>query len=111
MIDDRPLAEQLLKPVSTGKIGLHVSERRLSLVPEHELNFSELHRLKSRCGLEPVAKTRERGWRHRLEDVHLRHERLHDCSDPLKQMNRAEEIARVKILFYFLELVQQLLKP
>ena len=47
MIDHRPFAEPLLKSVSAREIRLHVGERRLSFVSEHELNFAELHRLKS----------------------------------------------------------------
>jgi hypothetical protein len=111
MIDHRPLAEQLLKPVRSGKIRLHVGERRLSLVSERELNLAKLYRLKSRCCLEPVAEARERRRRHRFEDVHLRDERLHDCPHAFKRMNCAEEIAGGEILFDFLELVEQLLEP
>src|SRR5438874_11628181 len=111
MIDRRPLAEQLLKPVIARKIRLHVGKRRSSLVSEHKLNVPKLHRLKSRCGLEPIAETRERRRRHRLEDVHLRHQHLHNCPYPLERMNRPEEIARGEISPYFLELMEQLLEP
>src|SRR5712691_6071784 len=42
MIDHRPFAEPLLKSVSAREIRLHVGERRLSFVSEHELNFPKL---------------------------------------------------------------------
>ena len=67
--------------------------------------------MKSRRRLEPIAKTRERRRRHRLKNVDLRHQRFHDCPDALKRMDRAEEIARGKISFYFLKLMKQLLEP
>src|SRR5438552_9794159 len=111
MIDRRPLAEQLLKPVIARKIRLHVGKRRSSLVSEHKLNFPKLHRLKSRCGLEPIAETRERRRCHRNENIHQRHQHLHDCANPLERMNRPEEIARGEISPYFLELMEQLLEP
>ena len=111
MIDHRPLVGQLLQPVITREIRSNVLECRFAFVSEHKLDFAELHRLKSRCSLEPVAKARERRRRHRLEDIHLRHERLHDCPRAFEGMNRAEEIAGREISFYFLELVQQLLEP
>src|SRR5438876_7064499 len=111
MIDHRSFPEQLVKPIVAGEIRLHVGKRRRAFVSEHKLNFPKLHRLKSRCGLEPIAETRERRRRHRLENVHLRHQHLHNCPYPLERMNRPEGIARGEISPYFLELMEQLLEP
>src|SRR4029450_13321793 len=111
MIDYRSFSEQLLKPVIARKIWLHVGERRLSFVSKHELNFSKLDGLKSRCRLKPVSETRERRRRHCLENVHLRHKRLHDCPHALERMNRTEQIASGEVSLNFLELMQQLLEP
>src|SRR5262249_19775685 len=66
---------------------------------------------KSRCCLEPVAETRKRRWRHRFEDVDLRHEYFHDGAHALERVDRPEEIAFGKIALYFIKLMQQLLKP
>src|SRR5207302_8128904 len=93
------------------KIRLHVFERRFPFVTEHKLHLPKLDRLKSRCRLEPVTKARERRRRHRFENVHLRDQHFHDRPCPLEGMDRAEKIARGKISFYFLELMQQLLEP
>src|SRR6266487_2611939 len=111
MIDHTSFGEQLLEPIKARKIRLNVRERGCALVSEHELNFSKLHRLKSRCGLEPIAEARERRRRHRFEDVHLRYERFHDRAGALERMNRGEQIAGGEIALYFLELMQQLLEP
>src|SRR5205814_5070659 len=67
--------------------------------------------LKPRSRLQTVAKARKTRGRHRFEDVDLTDQRLHDRPGPFEGMNRAEKIARRKIFFYFLELVQQLLEP
>src|SRR5439155_19532437 len=85
--------------------------RRRAFVYEHKLNILQLHRLKSRWGLETIAETRERRRRHRLENVHLRHQHLHNCPYPLERMNRPEELARGELSPYFLELMEQLLEP
>src|SRR5947199_3429435 len=111
MIDYRSFPEQLVKPIVAGEIRLQVGKRRCAFVSEYKLNFAKLHGLKPRCGLEPIAETRERRRCHRLENVHLRHQRLHDCPYPLERMNRPEEIARGEISPYFLELMEQLLEP
>src|SRR5918996_4998303 len=111
MIDHRSFVEELLQPIVSRKIRLQVSQSGRAFIAEDKFNFSELHRLKTRCRFEPVAKARERRRRHRLEDVHLRYEDLHDCAHALERMNRAEEIARRKISLYFIKLMQQLLEP
>ena len=59
VIDHGSFAEQLLKPIVARKIRFNVRKRGRALVSEYELNFSKLHRLKSRRGLEPVAEARE----------------------------------------------------
>jgi hypothetical protein len=111
MIYHRPFAEELLQSIISWKIRLYVSESGGAFISEDELDFAELHGLKTRCRFKSVAEARERRRRHCLKYVHLRDEHFHDCADALERMNRAEEIASGKISFYFLELVQQLLKP
>ena len=55
--------------------------------------------------------TRKRRRRHRFENVDLRHEDFHDGAHALERVDRSEEIACGKISFYFVKLMQQLLKP
>src|SRR6266849_7960193 len=111
MVDDCSIAQSFLEPIGAWKIRLHVLERRFAFITEHELDFPKLDRLKSRSCLEPVTKTRKRSRRHCLENVHLRYQHFHNCADSLERVNRAEQITRRKILFYFLELMEQLPEP
>jgi hypothetical protein len=111
MIHDAAFMQQLIKTIVSREIRLQISDSRFAFVSEREFDFAKLHRLKSRCCLEPVAKARERRWRHRFENVHLRHKYFHDGANPLKRVDRPEEIACGKISLYFVKLMQQLLEP
>src|SRR6266481_8554814 len=111
MIDHSPFSEQLLQPIISWKIRLQISDCRFALVSQRKFDFSKLHRLKSRCSLEPVPKTRERRRRHRFENIYLGDQDLHDCAHTFECVNRAEKIARGKISLYLFELMQQLLEP
>src|SRR5204863_7247138 len=107
MIDHRPLVDSLLEPIRSRKIGFHVFEGRFTLITEHELDFPELDRLKAGRRFQPVPTARESRRRHRLEDVDLSDQHLHDRADALKRMNRTEQTARAKILVYLFALMEQ----
>src|SRR6476660_151015 len=111
MIDHRAFAKPLLQPFITGKVGLNMRECRSAFVAEQKFQLPKLDRLKSRCRLKSVTKTRKGRWRHCLEDIHLRHQRLHNGPGTLEGMNRAEEISCGKISLNFFKLVQQLFEP
>src|SRR5437667_9127016 len=111
MIHHSPFSEQLLQPIISREIRLQISDCRFALVSQRKFNLSKLHRLKSRRSLEPVSKTRERRRRHRFENIYLGDQDLHDCAHTFECVNGAKKVARGKVSFYFLELMQQLLKP
>src|SRR2546423_339598 len=111
MIDHRAFAEPPLQPIITGKVRLNMRECRTAFVPEQKFQLSKLDRLKAGGRLKSVTETRKGRWRHCLEDIHLPHERLHDCPRAFEGMNRAEEIPCGKIFLNFFKLMQQLLKP
>src|SRR6267378_3458796 len=111
MIDHRAFAEALLQPIIAWRVRLNIRECGTPFVSEQKFQLPKLDRLKSRCRLESVTETRKGRWRHCLEDVHLRHQRLHDGASALEGMNRAEEIPCGKIFLNFFKLMQQLFEP
>src|SRR5258708_39256335 len=111
MIHHCAFIQPLVQPIVTRIIRLQILDRRCSFVSERELNLAKLHGLKSRCCLQPVAKTRKRRWRHRFENVDLCHEYFHDGAHTLERVDRSEEIACGKISLYFVKLMQRRLKP
>src|SRR5437762_14299855 len=106
MIDYGPLAESLLQTVVTGKIWPNVIKRRGPFVSEHKFNFSKLDRLKPRGGFESVAKAGEGRRSHRLKNVYLCIQRVHDGPSAFEGMNRAEEIVCGRVLLKFCKLVR-----
>src|SRR5439155_4372959 len=57
VIDHAAFVEQLLQSIVAREIRLQILNRRAAFVSQREFDFPKLHRLKSRRGLEPVAKT------------------------------------------------------
>ena len=111
MIDHGPLVEPLLQSIRAWKVRFYILHCRLAFVAKQKFQFAKLDGLKPRSRLQTVAKARKTRGCHRFEDVDLTDQRLHDRPGAFEGMNRAEEIARRKILFDLLELVKQLLEP
>ena len=84
---------------------------RLAFRAEQELDLAKLVRLEAACRLQSRAEGQKLQWRHRLEDVELRHHDFQDGEDPLQRVLGAVRLVARQQPRDAIEFMQQLLEP
>src|SRR2546430_16943753 len=86
-------------------------ERWAAFLPQRELDLPKLMRLEAAPRLEPIAEREEVEWRHRLEHIDLRDQRLQDRENPLERRRRDRRVVAAQHALQIVELVQDFLEP